>query len=306
MKIFRALVSESAVAPSNVQVKSSLGEIAKRLGADDMTVTNHYKRLQEAGCMSVWQLGVNPTFFGYKMLDVMVDVQYEPGKADMIRKLRLIQGIVVIVNFYGKALKLIFLYDSDDMRSRTVELVSRITNAENIIQSNLNLPMSETKHLTKTDIALIGTLAKDARLSSTLVSKKSGFSTRTVRNRINKLRRERTLFTLPSLNLGDVPGLIPACLTFSYSRNELKRSVDQAVRAHFDSNYLWGGFSDPNRSFIVLSAVKMTDIRIFLEWTKDQPGIASARIDIPIDMISFPEKFAEILSVNKQRVRRNA
>ena len=59
----------------------------------------------------------------------MVDVQPESAKADTIRKLKLIHGVIVIVNFYGKALKIILLYDSDESRSRTVELISRITNA---------------------------------------------------------------------------------------------------------------------------------------------------------------------------------
>ena len=86
LKILRSLISERAVSPSNASVNLSLRGIAARLGADDMTVRYRYKRLQESGCMSVWSLLVNPTFFGYKVTDLMVDVQPESGKPDMIRK----------------------------------------------------------------------------------------------------------------------------------------------------------------------------------------------------------------------------
>ncbi len=299
VKILRALISESAVAPSNIQVNSSLRKIARRLGADDMTVSNRFKKLQELGCMSVWKLAVNPTFFGYTMLDVMVDVQPESAKADMIRKLKLVHGVIVIVNFYGKALKIILLYDSYESRSRTVELISRITNAEKVTLYRMVLPMSDTTHLTETDLAIIRSLADDARKSSVLVAKELGFSTRTVRNRIEKLRKEKTLFTLPNLSLGEIAGLITAYISYSYSKSEVKGSVDRALLSHFDANYLWVGFSDPEQGYLVLNAPAMADVQRFLDWAKEQPGIASARVDIPIELISFPEKLGELLSVGR-------
>jgi DNA-binding Lrp family transcriptional regulator len=202
VKILRALVYESAIAQSNTLVKFSLRKIAERLGADDMTVNNRYKRLQEWGCMSKWQVFVNPSFFGYRAMDVMVYVQPESGNADMIRKIRLVHGVIAMLNFYGKALKLILLYEGEESRSRTIELISRITNAERITSSRMALPRSETVRLTETDMAIIQALSDDARKSSVLVARELGFSSRTVRNRVEKLRSENTLFALASLNLG--------------------------------------------------------------------------------------------------------
>src|SRR5580700_5613554 len=126
VKILRALISESAVSPSNPQLRLSLRAIAARLGIDGATVSYRYRRLQRSGYMSVWQLVVNPTFFGCKMVRLMVDVQPEAGKGDMIRKLKLIQGVIVLLNFQGKALGLLTMYNSDESRRRSVELISRI------------------------------------------------------------------------------------------------------------------------------------------------------------------------------------
>jgi DNA-binding Lrp family transcriptional regulator len=235
IKIFRALISESAVAPSNILVRSSLRKIARQLGADDMTVNNRYKKLQKSGSMSVWQLIVNPTFFGYSMLDIMVYVQPESAKADMIRKLKLVHEVIVVVNFYGKALKIIVLYYSDESRSRTVELISRITNAEKVISSRMDLPTSETKALTETDIAVIRALSKDARKSSALVARELGFSAKRVRSRVDKLRKEKTIFTLLNLSIAGITGLIPAYLSYSYSNKEgegIGRSVDARSLRH--------------------------------------------------------------------------
>ena len=87
VKIFRALMSEGAVAPSDTQVHSSLRSIAARIGADDTTVSYRYKKLKESGAFSGWQLIMNPTFLGCRVIDVTVDVQPESAKPDMIRKL---------------------------------------------------------------------------------------------------------------------------------------------------------------------------------------------------------------------------
>ena len=295
VKILRALISERSVAPSSPNVKSSLRAIAGRIGADDMTVSIRYKRLQESGFMSKWSLLVNPAHLGYRVAEVMVDVQPESAKSDMIRKLRLVHEITGIVNFYGKALRLFMIYNGDDSRSRTIELISRITNAEKITLSRMVLPHSETKHLTGTDVAIIRTLANDARKSAVTIAKELGLSAKTVRKRVEKLRKENTIFPFPILNIESVPRLIPMYMSYIYSSNAAKPSVDRAILSHFDANYLTGSFPDPEMGQVILNASTTADVQKFLDWTKSQSGIASARVDIPIETFMFPEKLIELL-----------
>ena len=158
---------------------------------------------------------INPSFFGYQILDVVVRAQPESAKVDMIRKIRLIHGVFAIQNFQGNALKVLMLYDTEESRSRAIELISRITNAEKVTTSRMGLPRSETRRLTETDIAIIKSLSGDARKSSVAIAKELGLSSRTVRNRVKRLRRENTLFALPNLNLDGIPGSIPIYLSFT-------------------------------------------------------------------------------------------
>jgi len=295
VKILRALISESAIAQSNSMVRLSLRRIASRLGADDMTVSNRFRRLQESGCMSRWQLLVNPSYFGYGILDVVVRVQPESGKADMIRKIRLIHGVFAIQNFHGNALKILLLFDSDAARSRAVELISRITNAESITASRMPLPRSETRRLTETDVAIVKTLSGDARKSSAFLAKELGLSSRTVRNRVKRLRSENTMFALPNLNLEGIEGSIAAYLSYTYTNESTKGAVDRSVLAHFDPNYLWGGFSNKERGFVVLSFSTLKDVQKALEWAREQPGIAAAEADLMTDLYYVPQTFKELL-----------
>ncbi len=228
VKLLRALMSEGAVAPSATQVRSSLRSIAARLGADDMTLNYRYKRLMESRALSTWQLIVNPTFFGCRMLDATVDVEPESAKPDMIRKLKLVREITGMIDFYGRALKLIVVYNGEESRSRTIELISRITNTERMTQVRWALPRCRTERMSETDVAIIRTLSNDARKSFVQLSKELGLSTRTVRNRVRRLRMDNTVFALPSLDAGPVlPALLIADLTAS---DDAENEVDQLAQ----------------------------------------------------------------------------
>jgi DNA-binding Lrp family transcriptional regulator len=295
VKILRSLISESVIAPSNIQLASSLREIARKLNSDDMTIWKRFKKLQDAGLMSVWRLVVNPTMFGYMALDVRVEVQPESAKAEMIRKLRLVQWVIRIAEFYGPGLQILLLYNSEESRSRTIELISRITNAEKMKQFRQALPMSQTKRLTETDMAIIHALTMDARKPYVTVAKELGLSSRTVKSRIDKLRSERTLFAVPELKMGDIPGLIPVVIYYSCTAGDVKDSVDRAMVSHFDASYLWGMFSVPDQAYIVLSLSSMVEVQRSLNWTMEQPGVAMAQLDILVAVTGFPEKLGELM-----------
>ncbi|MGI0090956.1 MAG: Lrp/AsnC family transcriptional regulator [Nitrososphaerales archaeon] len=301
VKILRSLISERAISPSNESVKLSLRGIAARLGADDMTVRYRYKRLQEAGIMSVWSLLVNPAFFGYRVAEVMVDVQAESGKPDMIRKLKLVHEITGMVNFYGRVISIYVIFNGDESRSRTIELISRITNAEKITQSRMPMPPSLTKNLTAIDAAIIRALSKDARKSTLLVAKELGLSAKTVRKRVDKLRKENTIMPLPILNLASIPGIIPIYLSFVYSKSGVKTTVDREIISHFDAGYIMGSFADPDVGNVVIGTPTMAEVPKILEWAKSQPGIASARVDIATETFMFPEKLIELFELRQEK-----
>jgi DNA-binding Lrp family transcriptional regulator len=301
LKLLRSLILERAVSPSNPSVILSLRAIAGRLGADDMTVRYRYKRLLESGCMPRWSLLVNPAFFGYKVADVMVDVQSESGKPDIIRKLKLVHEITGLVNFYGKAIRLFVIYNGDESRARTIELISRIANAERITLSRMPMPPSLTKSLTETEVSIIRSLSNDARKPSVLVGKELGLTPKTVRKRVERLRKENTILPLPVLNIASIAGMIPIYFSYVYSNGDAKTSVDREIISHFDAGYIMGNFADPENGNVVIGAPTMADVPKVLEWANSQPGIASARVDIATETFMFPEKLIEMLELRVEK-----
>jgi DNA-binding Lrp family transcriptional regulator len=295
VKILRALIAERAVAQSSPGLKSSLKSIAARVGADDATVSYRYKRLQDAGCLPLWSLLINPALLGYRVAELMLDAQPTAAKADMVRKLKLVHEVTGIVNFYGSGLRIFIIYNNDESRARTIELISRITNAESLTVSRLPLPSSETRKLSEVDVAIIRAISNDARKPAVLVAEELRVSSKTVRKRVDKLRREKAFFPFPVLNIEGISGLIPVTLSYRYSSERAKGAVDHAVVSTFEADYLTGSFADPETGSVVLRASKTSDIRRFSEWAESQAGIASSRVDITTETLMFPEKLIEML-----------
>jgi len=294
VRIFRALTTDHKKPSFFTPLKTSLREIARSLQVDDVTVRNRYKRLKETGILSGWKVLPNPNLFGYRMLNMLVDTPPSSPKDDMIRKLKLVHGVVAIHDSHGDSLGISLLYDTEQSLSRTIELISRITNAENIVHAYMAFPGAQIGRLTDTDWAIVRSLAEDASKSYVQVAEELGLSARTVKTRLLRLELNRALIISPTLSLSAIDGMIGVFLFYSYTKRELKDAVDRAVLSRFDSNYLWATLTDPDRAYVILVAPTMASVKSYLKWTKMQPGVASARAEIVVEDIHLWNNALEI------------
>ena len=86
---------------------------------------------------------------------------------------------------------------------------------------------------------------------------------------------------------------------YTYTNPEVKSAVDNSFLTHFESNCVWGAFWEKEHGTVVLSAPTMADIPRFHEWAKSQPGVATARVDVPLQLYSFHEKMDELLRARR-------
>ncbi len=293
VKIFRSLLSDNSVAPSAPQVRMSLREIARRLHADDMTVRNRFRKLQAAGLFSAWRLVINPRVFGYQMKGILVDVDPESAKRDMIHEIRAVPAVVVIANQYGRALSLLVLYDSEASLSHTVGQIAHVTHAEHPVLMHMALPEPEARDLTATDWAILRSLEKDARRSYLDVARELGLSSRTVKNRLERLQEGKMVMAWPDLNAGSVPGMIPFELLYTYAGNPPPAAVDSSMLSHFNGSCLWCRLGDPDRGSLVLVAPSIAFVQASLDWTRQLAGVADVRADLVLDCFNLSEKLRE-------------
>lgn len=293
VRIFRALTANHAKPSYFLPLKTSLRDVARRLQVDDVTVRNRYKRLQENGILS-WKVLPNPSLFGYRMVNLFVDTPPRSSKEDMIRKLKLVHGVVGIFDSNGDSLGLNLLFDTDESLSMTIELISRITNAENIIQTRVAFPAAQIGRLTETDWAIVRSLEQNPSKSYVQIASELSLSPRTVKNRLLRLELNRALIIGPTLSLASIGGMIGLILLYSYSKRELKVEVDDATLSRFDGNYLWANLTDLDRAYLMIVAPTMASVKSYLKWMKERPGVASARAEFVVEDIHFWNKAIEI------------
>ena len=268
---------------------------------DHLTVVHRYKKFQEKGILSGWKVLPNPSLFGYRMMFLIVGTPPKSPKDDLIRKLKLIHGVVLLVDFAGDSLGISLFYNSDQSLSRTIELISRITNAESVTQFHLGSHPSKVGQLTETDWEIIHSLEKDGMESYVQVAKEIGFTPRTVKNRLQRLELESALTISPVFDLSSIGGVIGVFLHYSYTNPEIKSAVDQAVLSHFEGSYLWAMVADPERSYLIMLAPAMSSIKPYLQWIRQQSGVASAEILIALEGISLWSKALELFATPDQK-----
>jgi DNA-binding Lrp family transcriptional regulator len=293
VRIFRAILTGNLSAPFSTRLRASLQEVGRRLHADDMTVRNRLKRFQEEGFVSGWILLPNPSLFGYRMTVVIVDASPGP-KEDMLNELKLVHGVVAILDFQGDSIGLVLLHESEQTLSSTLELISRITRAGNITLIRAKFPAPQLSRLADTDWAIVRNLEKDALKPYVQVAKELGVTPRTVKNRLQRLERQNALVLHPTLDIASVDRMVCLVLFYSYTNHEAKSAVDQAMVGHFDDSYLWGTLTDPERAYLVLVAPTQASVKHHLNWTKRLPGVAGARAQIVVENINLWEKAIDL------------
>lgn len=98
----------------------------------------------------------------------------------------------------------------------------------------------------------------------------------------------------PVLDIASIDAMIGLILYYSYLRQEIKNVVNQAILSHFDGSYLWARLTDPERAYLILVAPTMASVKAYLEWTKQQSEVASARAEIVVESINLWEKVSEL------------
>ena len=290
VRIFRALLTDKLSAPFSTHVRASLRQVARDLGVDDVTVRNRFKRFQERGFLSGWRLLPNPNLFGCGYSVLLVDIPPKSSKDDLVERLSSVPGVVVILEYYGDSLGVNLFHDSEQSLARTIESISRITNAEGITRFRVFFPPPQGTHLTDTDWAIIENMGGDAWKSHVQVAKELKFTARTVKNRLERLQAQNALVIPPAIDIASLDRTIGVVLFYSYSRKEEKRAVDSAMLAQFDGSYLWARMTDPERAYLILVAPTMASVKAYLDWARQRPGIASARAEIVVESLNFWDK----------------
>jgi DNA-binding Lrp family transcriptional regulator len=209
-------------------VTESLSSMARKLGVDEETVRRRLKRAQLSGLLGGFHLIPNPHLLGRDAVEVDLEVAGEDKDA-AISQLELVDGVILVVDFHGKALRVMIYYQNEEESARKIRLVSAICRSETEVHWQDPFPPCGLE-MRDTDWRILKALRRDARKSLLEVGKEVGVSVRTVRRRLSLMTEGNAFYLLPLPSFDKLASVL--CNFRVYCPDERqKKAVDGQIRS---------------------------------------------------------------------------
>jgi len=181
-------------------LRPTYSDIARRLGVDEETVRIRVRQARQAGTILGWQLAINPRLLGSEATSVLLQVRNPSLKGSLISQIKLIDGVVLIMDFYDRPLRVVFYHESDRDRERRIELMKSICGDDNPTSWQIGFAPLDVK-LKRTDWHIMKELHRDLLQSNSEIAEALRVSARTVKRRISFMTEARVIY---SFAIGDV------------------------------------------------------------------------------------------------------
>ncbi|HKZ98355.1 MAG TPA: AsnC family transcriptional regulator [Thermoplasmata archaeon] len=282
IRIIKALAS-----PSSFQwdARISYAHVAAELDVDEETVRNRVRRMNDVRFLRGWQLVLNPALLGREAAIVELRIDDSESKPEVISRLKLIEGVMLIDDFYGKELAVLTLCENSSSLERQVRLFASLCGGATPVWWKLGFPPCELIP-TRTDWRIMQALRKDGRGRLSDVARGLGLSTRTVKRRVTQLVDGNAFYLDPILDLGNVGGV--RCRFWVTTEASWKQAVDKTILSGLPR--IVSTHTAPQEySLFVAHLSNLPEVQGRVLWMKQLAGVRDVRSTIEVEHIHVEE-----------------
>ena len=255
--------------------------MAKGLNVDEETVRNRLKRMNEAQFLLGWQLVLNPVLLGREAAIIEMQVGDTEKKAEVIARLKNVEGVMLIDDFYGKELAVTTLYENAEALERQVQLCASLSGSPHPVAWRVRFPTCELTPTT-TDWRIIQTLRRSGRAKLSDVGRALHLTTRTVKRRLTQLVDGNAFYLDPILDLSQVGGVRGRY--WATSEEGRKRAVDKQILEGLP-RVIFTHTAPPEYSLFVCHLANASEVQDKLQWMKGIEGVKEVRSTIEVEHI---------------------
>jgi DNA-binding Lrp family transcriptional regulator len=186
-------------------IMGSSSKLARRLGLNDDTVRMRLNRPRKSGILEGWQLMINPRLIKRESASVVFDCDDVGRKQEILNQIKLIEGVVLILDFYETGFRVLFYYQNKPELERKVELIASICRGRKFIFWENKDPPCMLR-LKRTDWEILSELRNKPKSTMTEVAAKLGISVRTAKRRLALMTENNAFFIVPKTNMRKFPG----------------------------------------------------------------------------------------------------
>jgi len=257
-------------------IRESYGSIAAKIGVDEETVRRRVNRARDSGFLKGWQVVLNPHVIGRESAGAHLTVDDENRKDSVISEIEKLDGVVIMINFHGRSLRVIFYHKGEEDLADKTQLLSSICQSDQAIVWGGGFPSSSLK-LKRTDWEIVRALRKGPRGSPSEIADDVGVSTRTVKRRITGLTRGLAFYLLPMLDYDKYPGVAVDFLVFCPDPQK-KYQLDKLVPAKTD-RIVFSFVDAKGFSIYAILCLNISEAENIHDWLRGLDGVEKVRMD---------------------------
>jgi len=282
IRIIKAMTS-----PHSFQwdVRISYANVAKGLAIDEQTVRNRLRHMNDVGFLQGWQLILNPILLAWEAAVVELRVGESVSKKEVISRLRLLERVTLIEDFYDRELAVHILYENESAVKKQVKLIASLCGCPAPVWWKLGFPPC-TLIPTKTDWRIIQELQANARGSLSDVARKLKLSTRTVKRRMSHLAEGNAFYLDPLLNVGKVGGV--RCRFWVVCEASKKQAVDAKILSVL-TRIISTHTAPEEHSLFVVHCANASEVQEISQWLGKLDGVKEVRSNIDVEHVHLSE-----------------
>jgi DNA-binding Lrp family transcriptional regulator len=237
--------------------------------------------MNDAQFLRGWQLVLNPALLRREAAIVELSVGASISKPEAISRLKLLEGVMLIDDFYGRELAVLTLYENAPTLERQVQLFASLCGGSTPVSWRLGFPPCDLTP-TRTDWRIIQSLRRTGRAKLSDVARGLRLSTRTVKRRLIHLVDGNAFYLDPILDLGKVGGV--RCRLWVTSEASLKQAVDQMILSGLP-RIISTHTAPQEYSLFIAHLSNASEVQETLEWVKTLEGVKEVRATIEVEHI---------------------
>jgi len=264
-------------------------ELARKFGVSEGTIRNRFDHMRSTGLLTGSIVHPNPCLLGVMMGAYGLEVSQALPKADVVNKLKLVGGVLVIQNHHGNFVGIVFLYEDDRLLKKKLALFRSIAGAEGGIFSRMRFPPCNVS-LTSADWELVAQLAKGEFRSYKELAKEMKIPFRSLNRELSRVVGGGAVFTIPRLDYSAMKGAVPADVMVLFKTAEAREAAETKILELIDDFMFYAGiWTDQGLYSLILP-----NALIASELTRKVAqigGVEMVRTELVDDHIDQPEIF---------------
>jgi len=233
--------------------------------------------LREEGVIGRYVLILNPRLLDCEGAVLYLESRASASIARAIPKLKLIDGVIMLLSVHEAGLLLSIRYQSESALTRQVALIESICDAKATMRWTVPYPQFPGK-LSRTDWIIIQALRNDPRRKLSDLARDLGISSRTIDRRTKRLSDGKAFVMQLEFDLSRIDGLRYLLLVHCEDRAR-KKEADETIQTDLRGVVYAETFA-PNHSIFVFQCQNISEADNISSWAKGINGLSDMKLGI--------------------------